>query len=98
MVENQIVFPKAYSIAVTEIDPETLDRYMLVAMSLLTLSIYVMMAYHIEAILVEDKDSATTPYVFHAGSRESKRKWSALERVFWPIGLIRIRLNRKRGG
>jgi len=85
---------------IVEIDPTcagTLAQFLTVALSLMTLLIYVVIAYRIEikvpCVLVEDEDDASTSgHARRCESEEDTLKLSALERVFWPIVLMREHL------
>lgn len=105
-VENQ----NAFSMNIVEINPNgagTLGQFLATALSLTTLSVYVIVAYQIEikvpraVVENEDEDEATTThYGGHARrhkrreSEEEPLKMTALERAFWPIVLIRTLLDR----
>lgn len=103
-VEHQ----NAFSMNIVEINPKgagTLGQFLAAALSLTALSVYVIVAYQIEIkvprAIVEDEDEATTsPYVGHARRRKRREseeeilKMTAVERAFWPIVLIRTLLNR----
>ena len=95
-VENQTVYTAAGMI---NLGAETLDQLawllilLLIIVILVTLPTYVTVARHIEIIStfalrgLDVLEDGATIHKWH----ETEPKWSALERVFWPIVLIRKR-------
>ena len=97
-VENQTVYTAAGMINLGA-ETRTLDQLawllilLLIIVILVTLPTYVTVARHIEIIStfalrgLDVLEDGATIHKWH----ETEPKWSALERVFWPIVLIRKR-------